>query len=890
MRRKGHVAWVFLVCFLASSVVAQEPPPAPSPEDIISHQPPYRPTDKQPDPDKYHFPQGSDIDTYKNSLESMKILEDQQHGYGFKVGEFIAEKFGRMGEETYWEREEENEYAEHNWIHAECGYRNIMTSEKTLVKDSLKVLGMWSEGNPQNFEKFYECFEPRFMGFCSQCMPPFWWGPLGSCTGGDCTNMSLSPAELLAMPGLTEDQRAYLTALETLAQVWGGLFNCPLPVQWNIGYTFEYWWPEEEVGTNNFGTSSFSPARDTFGGLVGNLAVYTREELAEFLDAVFRPEALKEFFLKRGVKDAPPDLEIQMKAGEPKEPYKMLGKTHSAGLQPGDQTLTLDAHMFQTLINWTVGELGLRGEGGYAGTIRIPAIQYIPPFTLELVCPSIPFWFNGFERGNPERCVYDLFDEKDQFISGWTEEVEFGPTWRIAELSTNANPLLYFLSAPFQSEEASPQRMIYGKMYVPYRSCGSYRILRWPERYTDLDTAVKATPTSPWFFDPSALLYHGGIQPYLSLGAESQVSAYDLMEDTCYFGGGQLYPIVNNLAGHYPPIPSTNYIARRALELITNPEINKRGYPAPKSSGPTHIPSRPPRYADNKDVDKIQRIWPTDPSRPVDPFGAPEGEAPRYGPTGCYRMNDVDERSQGRFPKNIEEIGGNGDVRYVYWNRRTACICPYRGSSVAWEDTIAGGDPRDRSDDIDKLTPAAYASLAANLQFPVYFPLPKYKGWGCMAGVAPEPSGVGGSGGAQSEADFLIGRGDFFYGENHGEKLPIPFYAWPLLEKYPYLDMRELNAENIIMSTEKIQLMLPLVDVYLAALGVKRDHDAVKYATGAGSAQVLCGSGGAPAPAPIEDIDPDPDDSSSSSSSSSSGRRPPPIIPPPGPGPGGHPW
>jgi hypothetical protein len=340
--------------------------------------------------------------------------------------------------------------------------------------------------------------------------------------------------------------------------------------------------------------------------------------------------------------------------------------------------------MYQTQVGWSSSDQSCRGCG-FCG------FEYPKPY-----CFPIPFWYNGYKKGNP-KCFYDTLDPPDRITSGWTEELEFAPYKRLPEASILADAEMYISSSPISTAIAEgPKGLVKDTSYAKHRSCASYRLAKWPGRYFDLLTSLGVTP--------------------LNLGA---------LDKICYFGGGELYPLVGSLLGNFHPLTGSNYIARRSLEIFSNPNSNRRDYPR-----------RPPRYADQDNVDKLQRLY-------------PDGKASK-----CFRMNDVDERDKDLFPKDLEREKHMGENRYIYWNKRTACTCEYRGGTHAWED----------SPKIDLCS--------------VRKPPTGMIGWGCIAGRDP--------GGLdipfpirprQSYSDHQLGRGDLF--EQNVEGIELPFFMPP---------------------------------------------------------------------------------------------------------------
>lgn len=163
--------------------------------------------------------------------------------------------------------------------------------------------------------------------------------------------------------------------------------------------------------------------------------------------------------------------------------------------------------------------------------------------------------------------------------------------------------------------------------YWRKNSCASYRSEKWEDVYGDLQSAVGII---------------GNTDSALS--------------DICYYGGGSLYPATGTLMGHFSELPSAAYLARRAIEVLAH--LKKK-----QGKGVPH-------FADKKrgkdSVDKLQRVFPE--------------------PTRCFQMQEIDERNEVLFPKDGVSVDDLGSKRYVYWNKRQACTCQYRGVVSPKED------------------------------------------------------------------------------------------------------------------------------------------------------------------------------------------------------------
>ncbi|MCB0360718.1 MAG: hypothetical protein KDD44_13815, partial [Bdellovibrionales bacterium] len=56
-------------------------------------------------------------------------------------------------------------------------------------------------------------------------------------------------------------------------------------------------------------------------------------------------------------------------------------------------------------------------------------------------------------------------------------------------------------------------------------------------------------------------------------------------------------------------------------------------------------------------------------------------------PTRCFQVQEINPDDQVLFPPDDIRPEQLGSVRYVYWNKRIACTCPYRGVKSPKEDS-----------------------------------------------------------------------------------------------------------------------------------------------------------------------------------------------------------
>ena len=436
-----------------------------------------------------------------------------------------------------------------------------------------------------------------------------------------------------------------------------------------------------EIEVNNFGISAINP-------IVKGKPTYAKPVLAGFLhsslNGVPLPTdfnlALQVYLAKFG---AIPDisdpsafteewLEILKKVEE--IPYK--GETSTEPLETG--TLQREAHMYLTELQHRVSQMRNQGQG-----LADMVYEKFEFLFIKLCFPRETFLYNGFIKGNPHSCFYDTLEPEGDIIKVWTEDtkippgvIDYAKYWRIQDHSKELNEEFFRASVPVDTN-VTPMPTVELKVallatnpYIRERSCNSYCLGAYPDRYSDLAEL--------------------GITPFYS----------EALERICYcHARSQLYPLTGALLGKSSRIIGSSIFARRGIELAGLLSHNHQEAHRNHCSGDDHVnkftrlveleeeeeenppptpePPEPPqperRFQESthrehgereppefKEVDKLQRIYP--------------------GKSRCFRMTEVDYWDHDLFPPDIIEPDQNGSIRYVYWNKRTACACPFRGA------------------------------------------------------------------------------------------------------------------------------------------------------------------------------------------------------------------
>jgi hypothetical protein len=387
----------------------------------------------------------------------------------------------------------------------------------------------------------------------------------------------------------------------------------------NNGYTWSYWWPEAIIEVNEFGVTAIEKPQDFASGL-------DPVELAKALDANFKPDDVDPFLEEYGVTELA-DLPSELRA----EPN--LGRTQWEGPNVPQKILAAEGHAWRTKLAQGLSQKRCQGCG-------IDHYHMPPPY-----CPQIETWYNGYLYGNIAYCFLDTTPVDGNSLFGWTEELNWAPYWRLPGKSETLDEEieddqftkidqpsadLLALGIP-TSTPGDPLGLVSNTTYHKSESCAAYRAHKWEDDYGDLEDAV-------------------GIVPYDN----------DDMEHICYKGGGQLYPPVGALFGHFTPLVSAGFLARRAIELFSR--TNK--YPGGPSGTEERYENRLTLFDDR--VDKLQRVYPE--------FSEE-----------CFKIEDIDDWNTDMFPPDLVKETHTNSIRYVYWNRRVACTCQLRGTTSAEE-------------------------------------------------------------------------------------------------------------------------------------------------------------------------------------------------------------
>lgn len=494
----------------------------------------------------------------------------------------------------------------------------------------------------------------------------------------------------------------------TRIRVDGSVTSCP--TKDNSGEIWEYWWPEYEVEINQFGVASINVIDPASVRLPRPDLVH--EVLSQQLETGYELAATTvledKWMVNTGAANIPPALR--------NNPH--LGNSAHAGIEPPDLNSHSDAHIYRSYLQDATSRK--RPEGDFSWGMIWNEIKV---WGVTVGCYPLPFPYNGYKKGN-EECFFDtLQKEDDKNIWGWTEQLQYQSVWRIPDLSALINYQRYAMSSPAvlmglqitpedfqdsQYDEASgqfgpPSSVPYLEAYLRGGTCASYRARQsinggWNE-YRDLMPALGVAP--------------GG----------------SYLKQNCYRGGGQLYPLTGSLSGHHSSMESGAVLARRAIELMTRVE--------PLISKPDEAL---PKFADgllgDDSVDKLQMVFPAK--------------------SQCLKMDQINDRSmRGIYPKDGNP-DDNGSKRFLYWNKRIACTCPYRGNM--W--------PQDE-------------------RFRVF-------GWGCYRfPYADRFNPAPGITGAILGIDKDDAKGDFYKGDIHGWDIGWPAAAGSFAESaakvYPFI-------------------------------------------------------------------------------------------------------
>lgn len=528
---------------------------------------------------------------------------------------------------------------EHPW---ECGNPNARFD---WTADSARILGEINDST------FNDCFQPQIVKpYCEYCPPV----------------------------------AGYLD--------WESPFTCKDPFV-NMGFVAEYWWPELEVEVNQFGIYAYPPRME-----VG--PVFSRENLLNTLKANFYPTQYADYVSKLGVpKENITRDPLTLGLNHPAllDPILNIG-AHSllAGETSPDQRYSGDAHGYSTMLQAFAG--ASKGRGAGMGDL----IYYEITTFFGQYCIGIPYYFNGFKKGNTERCFYDTLDNVGTTLKGMTEMPVYAPFWQIQEYSKIINEDKYKASVPFDTTVIAPGsqvnildlmknqnsfNLILGALQSS--SCTSYRMGTYPKRYGE-----------------SPLLKAAGFKPINDRLGGDMAPFQKGLRDICYYGGGQLYPLVGTLLGPHSDYLGSGILSRRAMELFGEFSFGGEQYKLRRLKPPLRtslgdeitsfidfyfqdfdkrgklpenhcfVDSQVNRYTtligagpkddqigapDKRELDKLQRIWP---SR-----------------SKCFKMDELDEADNTLISMQVDTSAAKGSSqRFVYWNKRKACFCSHRGA------------------------------------------------------------------------------------------------------------------------------------------------------------------------------------------------------------------
>jgi hypothetical protein len=387
----------------------------------------------------------------------------------------------------------------------------------------------------------------------------------------------------------------------------------------NLGYKMNFWWPENEIEIHNYGRTVFDPTFEC-----GNQHL-TNAPLIDFLKTL---KASLTKFQPAGSDISGSQNPVMVSGREAGIPDELrysphIGNTHWAGIQPGDEVFSGEAHLYRTYLN------------------TLTALNH----------PGDSTWL-GYKRDC--RCFYSALDSQltsdnrqRKIVNGWTEDGKYLPFWR------------YYQNSLLINENKYEAILKYSSFYRD--SCAFLRawepaLGRDDYKYVDLHKAVGIWPPPP---TPPRL-------------------RNELLR-ICYKGGGDLFPITGQLIGQFNPLQAGAYLSRRALYLFGIGALGSNN----RNRDGDFVPNerRINRYSDRDD--KIQRIYPLKDS------GMNGKLASR-----CFRGHEIpnylqEEQQRLFWPSDLLEdalrdgpAGPLDSPRYLYWNKRQNCMCPYIGKAL----------------------------------------------------------------------------------------------------------------------------------------------------------------------------------------------------------------
>ncbi|MDD2943063.1 MAG: hypothetical protein PHC51_08880 [bacterium] len=407
--------------------------------------------------------------------------------------------------------------------------------------------------------------------------------------------------------------------------------NCPGYL--NNGFVFDFYWPEAVIEINNFGVSAINPVKLGRNDLSH---AKLKENLKDFYDNTLK-KYQKDFYKNKI------NPNKQMEDGDFSDKMPYLGQSHHAGMANWDQSMFLEAHVFATKVNVDISKKRPKNQGEFD-------TNWVPCYW-DTCCPIPDIYFNGYEYPT-DKGFYNVTDENVPQVFGFTEEKKFLPYWRIPEYSAN---LLY--DDNFQYYNASLPGSINDTNWFLTKSCAEYRAGRWPSRYGDLVQAINVQLQSN--------------------SPADYIKDDELRRRFCHFGGGDTFPVTGNMTGFANIVPSSGFLAIRAIELFSRAQ----GMLSADTFFPIWTQMKLSGTDGRDSLDKLQIV-------------APESyvDGSNGGVSSCFVINELDEyREKSDFYGGSHRLfadpddtppdqgsQGSRSIRFIYWNRRTACACQLR--------------------------------------------------------------------------------------------------------------------------------------------------------------------------------------------------------------------
>lgn len=380
----------------------------------------------------------------------------------------------------------------------------------------------------------------------------------------------------------------------------------------NRGYSLDYWWPENQIEIHNYGRTVFDPTFEC------NNQEFQHGRLTDFLRTMstyltrFTPPGMPAGAVSTTGRGAgiPDGLRF--------DPH--IGESHWAGIQPGDEVFTGEAHVYRTYLN-TLTALNNPGDSTWLGYKR------------DCRC---------FYSSLDSQIVRDVRNSRDlsrKVVSGWTEHQKHLPFWRYYQNSQLLNRARY---------EAISQYSSFYRDSCAFLRAHEASLGSISEGYRDIYQAI-------------------GISPPPTTAPRLR----DQLLRICYKGGGDLFPVTGQLIGQFNPLPAGAYLARRALYLFGT-DFDYRSNPDDPLNPPDR---RVNKYSDAND--KLQRIYPLK-DRVFASTCFQGHQIPNY--LREDRFNWPRELLEDAMSNGL--AGPNDSPRFIYWNRRKAKMCPYLGQVI----------------------------------------------------------------------------------------------------------------------------------------------------------------------------------------------------------------